>query len=216
MCWTPLDNGSDRVRGIIRKSGADYLAYAILDAVIDGYFQPLESLGDYIETLEQRIHADPSARNLQAANDVKASVLILRRLIWPQRQALNTLVRDGHALIQDPNRIYFRDTFDNCMQAAEITETYREFVAGLVNTHLSVASNRMNETMKVLTVMASIFIPLSFLAGIFGMNFEHMPELHIPWAYPVLLLIMICTSFGMILYFRKRGWIGSSKSGNEW
>ncbi len=197
-------------RGPIRKSGADYLAYAILDTVIDAYFPILEEIGDRLEAFEDVVMRDTSSRVLRDLNDLKAVLLILRRLVWPQREALGQVCRGKDMpLIHAKTVVYYRDTYDHCVQIAEILEQYRELAGGLVNTYLSVASNRMNETMKVLTVMASIFIPLTFIAGIYGMNFENMPELRSPMAYPVILAVMVLIAGGMLWFFRRKGWIGA-------
>jgi len=213
-----LDPVRERLRaakGLIRKAGADYLAYAILDTIVDGYFPVLEKLGDELETLEDRVLADPSPATLRKVNRIRNVLLVLRRQVWPQREALNHVIRDPHALVQETTRPYFRDTFDHCTQAVELIEALRELAGGLQATYLSAAGNRMNEIMKVLTIMASIFIPLTFMAGIYGMNFESMPELKLKWAYPVLLAVMVTIVGSMIFYFRRKGWIGSPGRGDE-
>lgn len=197
-----------RGRGPIRQAGPDYLAYVILDAMIDGYFPVLEKLGDSLEILEERVMEDPAPSILRKLNRARNTLLVLRRAIWPQRDALSLLVRGGSELVGEETLPYFRDIHDHCVLTAEVTEAYREQAAGLVNTYLSAASQRTNEIMKVLTIMASIFIPLTFLAGIYGMNFDHMPEIHRPWAYPALLGVMALVTAGMLLHFRRRGWIG--------
>lgn len=207
-----LDPVRERLRaakGLIRKAGADYLTYAVLDTMVDGYFPVLEKIGDELEALEDRVLADPSPATLRKVNGIRNILLVLRRIVWPQREALNHVIRDPHDLIQERTRPYFRDTFDHCTQAVELIEALRELTSGLQSTHLSVAGNRMNEIMKVLTIMASMFIPLTFLAGIYGMNFESMPELKLKWAYPALLVLMAILAGGMVFYFRRKGWIGS-------
>jgi len=213
-----LDPVRERLRvakGLIRKAGADYLAYAVLDTIVDGYFPVLEKLGDELEALEERVLADPSPTTLRKVNATRNILLVLRRIVWPQREALNHVFRDHHDLVQDRTRPYFRDTFDHCTQAVELIEALRELTSGLQSTYLSVAGNRMNEIMKVLTIMASIFIPLTFLAGVYGMNFESMPELKLKWAYPALLVLMAVIVAGMVVYFRRRGWIGSPGRADE-
>ena len=143
-------------------------------------------------------------------NRTKNLLVNLRRAIWPQREAVNSLVREENSFISEEVRLYLRDTYDHCVQSAEVIEMYREMATGLINIYLSSVANRSNEVMKVLTVMASIFIPLTFMAGIYGMNFEHMPELKLPWAYPVFWCVMGTTAFAMVFYFWKKGWIGKS------
>ena len=195
-------------QGLIRNSGPDYLAYALLDTIVDAYFPLLESLGDRIEALEESIMENPTPSALRTLNKYRQSILAIRRAVWPTREAVSELIRLDHEVIQDATRAYLRDTYDHCIQTVDIVESYREIAAGLMNTYLSVVSNRMNEIMKVLTIMASIFIPLTFLAGIYGMNFEFIPELKIKWAYFALLALMAVIAFGMLVYFRGKGWIG--------
>ncbi len=210
-----LDPVRARIRrggGPIRKHGSGYLAYAILDNVIDAYYPILERTGDYLEILEEEVVQRPTAESLQKVYRAKRELLTLRRAIWPQREAINTLVHEDNDFIQDSARVYLRDTYDHCVQLIDGTETYRELVGGLMDVYLSSVGNRQNEVMRVLTIMASIFIPLTFLAGIYGMNFEHMPELHSKWGYPILLVLMLTTVVGMLLYFRRLGWIGKTGS----
>ena len=195
-------------KGPIRRLGVDYLGYAIFDAIVDGYYPVIESLGDWLERLEDVVMHDPSPQVLHQLSDAKTILVTLRRGLWPLRDAANGLARDPSPFISDGVRIYLRDVHDHCVQTAEVTESYRELVAGLMNTYLSVVSNRMNEIMKVLTIMASIFIPLTFLAGVYGMNFEHMPELHSRWSYPLLLAVMMATASALLLFFRRKGWLG--------
>jgi magnesium transporter len=194
-------------KGPIRSHGADYLAYAIADTIIDGYYPVLESVGDKLEAIENDVIHHPSPEVLGELNSMKNQLINLRRAIWPQREAINALVRGDHNLISEPVCVYLRDTYDHCIQTSEVAEMYREMVTGLMNTYLSSIANRTNEVMKVLTIMASIFIPLTFMAGIYGMNFEHMPELHYQYSYPLLWTTMLGTAGGMVVYFRRKGWI---------
>lgn len=207
-----LDPVRNRLRGsngqYFRSQGPDYLAYAILDTIIDGYYPVLEAMGDQLEELEDIIIVEPSSQALRKLNRTKNMLVNLRRCLWPQREAVNSLIRDSSPFITDLTRTYLRDTYDHCVQTTEVVETYREMVTGLTNTYLSAAANRTNEVMKVLTIMASIFIPLTFLAGIYGMNFDHMPELHVWWSYPAVLTAMLVLAGGMLVYFRRKGWIG--------
>jgi magnesium transporter len=194
----------------MRREGSDYLAYAILDTIIDAYYPVIEALGDRIEDLEERVLAEASPETLRDLTSIKGTLLGLRRAVAPQREAINAMIRDECEFVSDKVRIYLRDTYDHIVQTSEAVETARELVSGLMNTYLSVVSNRMNEVMKVLTIVASIFIPVTFLAGIYGMNFEHMPELAYSWAYPVLIAVMIIIGAGMLVYFRCKGWLGRS------
>lgn len=192
----------------IRKLGPDYLMYAIVDTVIDGYYPVVDELGDHLEQLETVVMQQPSTEALNDLNQTKNLLVNLRRAIWPQRDAINSLVREENPLISDEVRVFLRDTYDHCVQTAEVIEMYREMSTGLINIYLSSVANRSNEVMKVLTIMASIFIPLTFMAGIYGMNFEYMPELGYRWAYPVFWCAMVSVTVGMIGFFWGKGWIG--------
>ncbi len=197
--------------GPIRRSGADYLGYAVIDTIVDHYYPLLDRLNEEIEELESEVMRAPTDDVLGAVNRVKRDLLELRRGIWPQRDAVNQLIRDPSEYIGDEVRVYLRDVYDHCVQIADVIDTYRELAAGLFNTYLSVVSNRMNEVMKVLTIMASIFVPLTFVAGIYGMNFEAMPELHWKFAYPAILGLMGLVGGGMLYAFWRSGWIGRSR-----
>lgn len=195
-------------KGIIRKRGPDYLAYVIADTIIDGYYPVLEVVGDHLESLEGVVIDNPSPAVLGELNRLKNQLINLRRAIWPQREAINELVRGDHNMISDEVGVYLRDTYDHCIQTSEVAEMYREMVTGLMNTYLSSVANRTNEVMKVLTIMASIFIPLTFMAGIYGMNFEHMPELKYEYSYAILWAAMAAVVVGMLVFFWRKGWIG--------
>ncbi|MFH1418351.1 MAG: magnesium/cobalt transporter CorA [Planctomycetota bacterium] len=206
--FDPVRNRIRRGGAIIRSSGPSYLAYALLDAVIDGYYPILETFGEKLEALEDEIMANPQPATLHEIHRAKRDLLAIRRAIWPQREAVNALIRDENPLITDTVRVYLRDCYDHCVQIMDGVETYRELAGGLMDVYLSSVGNRQNEVMKVLTIMASIFIPLTFMAGVYGMNFDNMPELRTPWAYPFLLAGMVVVAIGMILYFRRKGWLG--------
>jgi len=193
---------------LMRRSSSDYLGYAILDTIIDAYYPVVERIGIRIEGLEEEVLAHASAETLRELNTTKGQLLALRHAITPQREAVNRLIRDDNELVGQTARMYLRDTFDHVVQTIEAVESARELVNGLINTYLTVISNRMNEVMKTLTIVASIFVPLTFLAGIYGMNFDNMPELQEQWAYPALLVLMALTAGGMVFYFWHKGWIG--------
>jgi magnesium transporter len=197
-------------RGRIRRAGASYLAYALLDALIDGYFPVLETYGERIEALEGEVLKEPGPEVVGRIHAVKRDLLVLRRAIWPHREMANALLRDDSPFITDETRVYLRDCYDHLVQLLDIVETYRELASGLLDVYLSSLSNRMNEIMKVLTIFAAIFIPLTFLAGLYGMNFEWMPELHFKWAYPAALGVMAALAVVMLVFFRSKGWIGSA------
>lgn len=206
-------------RGKIRHSGADYLAYALLDAVVDGYYPVLEELGQGLEELELRVLARPSQVSGQQIHNLKRTLLLLRRGIWPMRDALSNLLRgdeleDGTSPMNEATLVYLRDVYDHSVQIVDMIETYREFAASLMDVYLSSVNNRMNEVVKVLTIISTIFLPLSFIAGIYGMNFDtaaspwNMPELKWRFGYGFALALMLGVALAMLLVFRHFGWIG--------
>jgi magnesium transporter len=200
----------DRIRtgkGRIRKMGADYLLYSLMDAIVDNYFGVCEKLGESIEPLRDRLIEDPHPTALQQVHKVKSEVLFLRKAVWPLRDVISALERTESHLFAKPTRVYLRDIYDHTIQVIDTIETYRDMIGGMVDLYLSSVSNRMNEVMKVLTIIATIFIPLSFIAGVYGMNFQHMPELAWRWGYIGALGVMAAVAGGMLLYFRKREWL---------
>jgi len=195
----------------LRQNGADYLAYVILDTLVDGYYPLLETIGEQLELLERRVLADPHPELLQQINVAKNRLMNLRRILWPQREAVRSLLSEENELIGEVVRTFLRDTYDHCIQIADVVEMYRELTAGLLNMYLSSVAHRSNEIMKVLTIMSSVFVPLTFVAGIYGMNFEHMPELSLAWSYPLIWCIMGLTALGMLTFFYRKGWIRISR-----
>jgi magnesium transporter len=196
---------NSRVR--IRSLGADYLLYALVDAVVDHYFLVLDRLADRSERLEADVFAGPAGRSLEEIQRLKHDLIFLRRSVWPLREALSTLLREGASLVDGRNLVFFRDVYDHTIHVLDTVEALRDTTSGLLDIYLSAASNRLNEVMKLLTIIATIFIPLTFIAGVYGMNFEHMPELHWPWAYPAVLGGMALVALGMLAFFRRRGWL---------
>ncbi len=198
--------------GHLRLAGPDYLAYALLDAVLDGYFPVLEVIGERLEEMEVGILDGPDAEARRQIHEIRHSLLGLRRAVWPQRDALNQLVRDPTPLITNDTRIYLRDVYDHAIQIIDLVEAYREFASDLTDLYLSSVSNRMNEIMKVLTIISTIFIPLGFIAGVYGMNFNtqvsplNMPELNWYLGYPFALGLMLSVALILLAYFRRRGW----------
>jgi len=206
-----FDPVRDRIRrggGPIRANGADYLAYALIDRIVDGFYPILELIGERIELLEIEVLQGTDASVISRINDLKKELLSLRRAIWPLRDAVSTLIRDPNPFIGETVRVFLRDVWDHCAQLVDSIETYRDLASGLTNTYLSIVSNRTNEVMKVLTIMASIFIPLTFLAGVYGMNFDYMPELRWRWSYPILMGVMTAIGLALVFYFRRKGWLG--------
>lgn len=191
----------------IRDRGADYLAYALLDAVVDSYFVVLESLAGSIEGLEGELVRDPTAETLHMMHTLKRELIFLRRSVWPLREVLSFLARGESNLLQRETLAYLRDVYDHAIQVMDTVESFRDVVGGMHDTYLSSLSNRMNEVMKVLTIFATIFIPLTFVAGVYGMNFEYMPELRYHWSYPIVWGVMVLIGLGMLAYFRRRRWL---------
>ncbi|MBW4446369.1 MAG: magnesium/cobalt transporter CorA [Spirirestis rafaelensis WJT71-NPBG6] len=211
-CLEGVRSRIQKGKGLIRSSGADYLAYALLDAIIDGFFPVLELYGDRIEELEEEVIIKPTPKTLQKIYKIKRELLQLRRAIWPQRDAINSLIREGNDLISEEVRIYLRDCYDHAVQVMDMVETYRELASGLMDVYLSAVSNRMNEVMKLLTVVSAIFIPLTFIAGVYGMNFEYMPELKWHWGYWVCWAVMIAIALGLIFFFWRKGWLENAST----
>ena len=205
--FDPLRDRIRRAKGRIRKMGADYLAYALLDAIVDGYFLILEKIGDKIEGLEENLISHPDTKILQAIHYLKREMIFLRRSVWPLREVISVMSRKESTLIKESTGIFLRDVYDHTIQVIDTIETYRDMVSGMLDTYLSSISNRMNEVMKVLTIFAAIFIPLTFVAGIYGMNFAFMPELGWKWGYFAALTVMASMAISMLIYFRRKKWL---------
>ena len=203
-------------RGRVRSVGADYLAYALLDALIDAYFPVVEVLGERLDGLEDHILASTGVDTASDLHSLKRILRQVRRATWPLREAFSSMLREPSPLMSDDTRVYLRDSYDHCMHALDLVEMYRELSSDLMSLHMTTVSNRMNDTMRVLTVIATIFIPLSFVAGVYGMNFERMPELKWAWGYPACLAIMVGAACAMLLCFWRKGWLGSpGENGSE-
>ncbi len=199
----------DRIRdgqGRIRKMGCDYLAYALLDAIVDNYFVVLEDIGDRIEALQDQVLARPEPRALHAIHQLKRDMIFMRKNLWPLRELVSNLEHSESDLISKDLTPYLRDLYEHVYQVIDTVETWRDMLSGALDIYMTGVSNRMNEVMKVLTVIATIFIPLTFVAGIYGMNFQHMPELAWRYAYPTVWAIMIAIGLGMALFFKRKKW----------
>jgi magnesium transporter len=205
--WDPVRQRIRTAGSQIRRADASFLAYSLIDAIVDEAFPILEQFGDRLEELEDTVLQRPSPETLQEIHRVKRELLLLRRAMWPMREVLQKMQREPHECFSDITRTYVRDVYDHAVQIIDIVETYRELASGLTETYMSAISNRMNEIMKVLTIMGTIFIPLTFLAGVYGMNFRHFPELDWPYAYPLFWTICLGTVVGMVIWFRRRGWL---------
>jgi magnesium transporter len=200
----------DRIRsgkGRIRKMGADYLAYALMDAIVDNYFIVMERLGERIESLEETLLSQPTPESLKAIHRMRGEMTVLRRAVWPLREVISGLHRGESSLIEKNTILYLRDVYDHTIQVIDTVEAYRERLSEMVDIYLSGVSFRLNEVMKVLTIIATIFMPLTFLAGVYGMNFRYMPELGSRWGYPATWLVMIGIGVSMLIYFRKKKWL---------
>ena len=191
----------------IRKAGCDYLAYALIDAIVDNYFLILEKLGENIEAIEEDLLENPSPETLQTLHEMKREMIYLRKQIWPIREIINSLAKSESSLIQEQLHVYFRDVYDHTIQIIDTIESYRDILAGMLDIYLSTLSNRMNEVMKVLTIIATIFIPITFVAGIYGMNFKFMPELEWRWGYAMVWAIIVVVTGIMIGFFKKKQWL---------
>jgi magnesium transporter len=193
--------------GRIRKLKSDYLAYSLLDAIVDNYFIVLESLGDKIEYAEEELIEKPDRKTLQIIHNLKREMLFLHRSVWPLREVASFLERGESPLIEDNTRVYFRDVYDHTVQVIDTTETCRDMISGMLDIYLSSVSNRMNEVMKVLTVISTLFIPLTFIVGVYGMNFKYLPELEWKWGYYGIWGIMIAIVVFMVTYFKRKKWL---------
>jgi magnesium transporter len=194
-------------KGRLRTRGTDYLAYTLIDAIVDSYYRILETVGDRIEVLEEEALGEPTIDLMHRIHHLKREMLIVRRAVWPLRETLGQMYRGEVESITEETQLFLRDVYDHSVQVIDTVETLREVLSSTMDLYLSSVSNRMNEVMKVLTVIATIFIPLSFFAGLYGMNFSYMPELQVRWAYPALLTFMATIGAGMLWQFRRKGWL---------
>lgn len=215
-CLGPVRKRIRKQKSKILREGADYLAYSILDAVIDAYFPVLEHYSERLEELEAKILEHPESHLIADLHEVKRDLLVLRRSIWPIREVVNSLIRDTYPTVTEETRLYLRDCYDHAVRIIDLIENYRQIAADLMDVYLSMVSNRMNEVMKVLTVISTIFIPPTFVAGIYGMNFNtgispfNMPELDAYYGYPICLGVMTLMTTGVLIFLYTRGWLRSS------
>ena len=205
-----FDPVRERIRkgtGKMRRSGADYLAYSLIDSIVDGYFVIFEWLGERIEEVQERLIVEPTAGNLQAIHRLKSEVIGLRKAVWPLREVIANLERVESPLIRKDTFIFLRNVYGHTIEIIETIESFRDLVAGMIDIYLSSLSMKLNEVMKVLTIIATIFIPLTFIVGIYGMNFKHMPELSWRVGYPAVMLVVLAAGVSMLVYFRRKKWI---------
>jgi magnesium transporter len=204
-----FDNIRSRIRNEgtqIRKFGSDYLMYSLLDAIVDGYFDVLEVLNEKIDMLEEQVMTGTSQEHLHAIREVKKNLLIMNRCIWPLRDVASLMGKESTELIRPSTEPYIRDVYDHIVQVIDTTDTSRELLSGLAEIHLSNTSYKLNEIMKILTIISIIFIPLTFIVGIYGMNFKYMPEIEFRWGYGITWAVMIVLSGLMVYYFKKKKW----------
>jgi magnesium transporter len=194
-------------KGNIRKQGADYLVYALIDAIVDSYFFILEQVGDSSEDLEHQLMEEPKKEVLQGIYNLKREMIYLSNSIWPLREVVGNLTRTESQLIKQNTSLYLRDVYDHILQVIDIIESYRDIMTGMLDTYLSSIGNKTNDVMKILTIFSAIFIPLTFLAGIYGMNFRYFPELELPWAYPAFWVVTLAIIALMLSYFKRKRWL---------
>jgi magnesium transporter len=205
--WDPIRKRIATGGTQLRRADASFLAYSLIDAIVDEAFPILEHFGDRLEDLEDLVLERPAPDTAREIHQVKRELLLVRRAMWPMREVLQRMQREPHESLSEITRTYLRDVYDHAVQIIDIVETYREVATGLTEAYMTAASNRLNEVMKVLTIMGTIFIPLTFLAGVYGMNFHYFPELDWRWAYPAFWFICGILAGGMVLWFRRRGWL---------
>jgi len=205
--FSPVRERLRNGKGIIRQRGSDYLAYCLIDAIVDHYFLIMENLENRILPLEDQAVNDPTPQVMQSIHSLKSDLVFLRRSLWPLREMLARLEREQLTLIRPDTRRFLRDVYDHTIQIIEILESFQEIVSGLLDVYMSSISNRMNNVMKVLTIIATIFIPLTFIAGVYGMNFQHMPELAWRWGYPAVWGVMLLVIIGMVIFFKRKKWL---------
>jgi magnesium transporter len=209
-CLDAIRQRAKENRGKVREAGADYLAYCILDAIVDEYFPVLEGRGDRLEEIEDVLLRQPHPALARRVHEIRRDLLVLRRAMWPTREVMNILHRGLSPLVTNETRLHLRDCYDHTIQILDLIEVYRELATSVIEMHMTSVSNRMNEIMKLLTIIATIFIPLTFVVGIYGMNFDVMPELHWKWGYPAVWAVVAIIAVGMLGYFWKKGWLRSS------
>ncbi|MCF8110145.1 MAG: magnesium/cobalt transporter CorA [Desulfobacteraceae bacterium] len=205
--FNPVRERIRKAKGKIRRFGSDYLAYALIDMIVDHYFAILEQIGEQIESLQDEVTEEPGRDTVRDIHRCKHQIIYLRKAVWPVREILASLLREESELIGSDVRLYLRDVYDHTIQVVDTVETHRDILSGVLDIYLTGISNRMNEVMKVLTVIATIFIPLTFLAGVYGMNFEHMPELAWRYSYPVVWVVFLVIFAAMLWWFKRKKWL---------
>ena len=220
-----LDPVRNRIRlgkGYLRRNGADYLVYSLMDIVIDNYYPILEKMGDSLDDLQDELISNPTREALNRLLQKKRDLVLLRRTIWTERDKMNDILRSAFTEVNEGTKVFFRDTYDHCIQLLDLVESYKEVTASLMDVYHSSVSNRLNQVMKVLTIISTVFIPLTFIVGLYGMNFSrhdpktgmdlpmNMPELYSPYGYLAVCIVMVLIVIGQVIYFYKKGWLNKS------
>lgn len=206
----PFEAIRERIRtckGRVRRMGADYLTYALIDAVVDSYFILLDKLGDKLDLLEHEVSHNPGKESIQKLQNFKRQLLLMRKLLLPTRELVLTMQKDENRFFGESTGIYLRDLMDHIVRVTETIETFKDIVVEMMENYRSYQSQRLNETMKMLTIISTIFIPLTFIVGVYGMNFEYMPELQQKWGYPAVMVVMAITGVSLVIYFKKKKWM---------
>lgn len=204
-----FDSFRERIRldqGKVRKLGADYLMYRLIDIIVDNYYIVLDNIGTQIDEIEECIYTDSAEEAFNKIQGIKKELIFLRKAVYPLREALGKVMKGETSFVQEDNIRYFTDVYDHTVHVMDTLETYKDLTSSLLDVHMNTMNNRMNEVMKLLTIITTIFIPLSFISGLYGMNFEFMPELRSKWGYPAVLAFMALISAGMIYYFKRKKW----------
>jgi magnesium transporter len=205
--FSPIRKRLKEAKGRVRRFGADYLCYALIDAVVDAYFNILEIVGDKIELIDEQLIAGPQPNTMQVLHTMKREMIYLRKAVWPMRDMIGTMERSQTELIKPSTDLYLRDVHDHVVRVIETIENYRDLINGIMDLYLSSLSNKLNEVMKVLTIISTLFIPVTFIVGVYGMNFDYMPELRSPYGYAVTWIIMLSIMLSLIYYFRRKKWL---------
>jgi len=205
--WEPVRERLRTGKGNLRARGADFLAYALMDSIVDEYFKVVEIMSDQLDRIEPQVMENPGREVISEIHHLKGELLVMRKAVWPLRDLFNSLIRDESERFSADTKVFLRDLYDHAFQIIDAVETMRDVTAGLIDLYLSSVSNRMNEVMKLLTIIGTVFIPLTFIVGVYGMNFDTFPELHWKYAYPVLWAVMLLLALVMLRYFKRRGWL---------
>lgn len=205
--FEPIRERIMKKKGKVHRMSADFLCYSIMDFIIDNYFTVLEKIGERVDSIEEEVLGNPSEMTIHKLHSLKRDTLAIKKSLWPMRDILGVMLKPDNSIVEEPTRLFLRDAYDHTVEAIETVEAYRDFISGLVDVYHSRISNRMNEIMKVLTLISTIFIPLTFIAGVYGMNFKYMPELEWRLGYYLIIIIMFGMAVGMLIFFKRKRWL---------